>query len=109
MAMMDSTQGSDVRSTINDTDEPVDPVEAVHYWRNRWADSAVFSTRLVEAIHDIDAHARPLDEDGYGFVSGGYLISVGALHRALAITSTAPLCKECPHDAAHYTDRKDWR
>lgn len=50
---------------------------------------------LREAILDIDAHATPLGEDEDGFVTGGYLISVGCLHRALAATGTAPPCKVC--------------
>lgn len=41
--------------------------------------------RLEAAILDIDAHATPFGEDEDGFVTGGYLISVGSLHRALGI------------------------
>lgn len=51
--------------------------------------------RLREAITDIDAHATALGEDGDGFVTGGYTISIGSLHRALALTSTAVPCREC--------------
>ena len=51
--------------------------------------------RLRAAISDIDAHATPLGEDEDGFVTGGYLISVGSLHRALALASTAPPCRVC--------------
>ena len=63
--------------------------------------------RLRAAILDIDAHARPLDDDD-GFVAGGYLVSIGALHRALALTGTAPPCPECPHKASHFTTLKKW-
>lgn len=52
--------------------------------------------RLKAAILDIDAHATPLGEDADGFVTGGYLISVGCLHRALGIIGyTAPPCRLC--------------
>lgn len=40
---------------------------------------------LTEAILDIDAHATPLGEDADGFVSTGYVVSVGSLHRALGV------------------------
>jgi len=53
---------------------------------------------VKNAVLDIDAHATPLGEDDDGFVTGGYVISVGSLHRALGVIGhTAPLCKECPH------------
>ena len=52
--------------------------------------------RLRDAILDIDAHATPLGEDDDGFVTGGYLISVGSLHRALGLVGhTAPKCRLC--------------
>lgn len=52
--------------------------------------------RLRAAILDIDAHATALGEDEHGFVSGGYIISVGCLHRALGIIGhTAPPCRLC--------------
>lgn len=45
-------------------------------------------------ILDIDAHATPVGEDEDGFVTGGYLISVGALHRALGkVGHSAPSCE----------------
>lgn len=37
------------------------------------------------AIEDIRDHATPLGEDADGFVTGGYLITVGSLHRALGL------------------------
>lgn len=47
--------------------------------------------RLEEAILDIDAHAAPIGEDEDGFVSVGYTVSVGAIHRALGVVGrTAP-------------------
>ena len=55
--------------------------------------------RLVEPILDIDAHATPFGEDEHGFVTGGYLISVGCLHRALGFVGhTAPKCRTCGPD-----------
>lgn len=59
--------------------------------------------RLKAAIADIDAHATPIGRDADGFVAGGYLISVGCLHRALALAYTAPPCPTCEassHDCA---------
>lgn len=52
--------------------------------------------RLRAAILDIDAHATPYGEDSDGFVSGGYFITVGSLHRALGVVghSTAK-CHYC--------------
>ena len=53
-------------------------------------------TRLRAAILDIDAHATPLSEDADGGVTGGYLISVGALHRAIGVVGhTSPPCRIC--------------
>jgi hypothetical protein len=56
--------------------------------------------RLEAAIIDIDAHATPFGVDGDGFVTGGYVVSVGALHRALGkIGRTSPKCepeRPCP-------------
>jgi hypothetical protein len=52
--------------------------------------------RLRDAILDIDAHATGLKEDADGFVSGGYIITVGSLHRALGVIGhTAPKCRLC--------------
>lgn len=54
--------------------------------------------RLRAAILDIDAHATPFGEDEHGFVDGGYLVTVGALHRALGLIGhTARKCPQCPH------------
>lgn len=47
------------------------------------------NNRLRAAIEDIDAHATPLGTDEDGFVSTGYLISVGCLHRALGIARSS--------------------
>ena len=52
--------------------------------------------RLRAAIADIDAHSTPLGEDDDGFVTGGYLVTVGAIHRAVAAAGlTAPPCRVC--------------
>ncbi len=40
---------------------------------------------LTAAILDIDAHSTPMGEDADGFVTGGYIVTVGALHRALGL------------------------
>ena len=58
--------------------------------------------RLRDAILDIDAHAAPLGEDDDGFVAGGYVVSVGSLHRALALTGAGAECADlpCPRAAA---------
>lgn len=51
---------------------------------------------MEAAILDIDAHATGLAEDDEGFVTGGYVISVGCLHRALGLVGhTAPKCRLC--------------
>jgi len=60
--------------------------------------------RLRGAVLDIDAHAAPLGRDEDGFVAGGYIISVGCLHRALGLVGhSAAKCTEtpCSHDGAH--------
>lgn len=44
---------------------------------------------LEAAVLDIDAHATGLDEDEDGFTTGGYIVSVGALHRALGVVGHA--------------------
>lgn len=93
---------------VNETDEPVDPTLACLYWVHRLTHKQGQVLKLIEAIQDIDAHARPLATDEDGFVAGGYLISIGSLHRALALTGTAPPCRECPHDAAHFTTATKW-
>ncbi len=57
---------------------------------------ADYESRLEAAILDIDAHATALGTDEQGFVTGGYVISVGSLHRALGVVGhTAPLCPQC--------------
>lgn len=58
--------------------------------------SADYVAKLETAILDIDAHATALGTDEQGFVTGGYIISVGSLHRALGVVGhTAPLCPSC--------------
>jgi len=53
--------------------------------------------RLRAAILDIDAHATPLGHDEDGFVTGGYLVSVGAMHRALGVAQgAAAVLREVP-------------
>jgi len=55
-----------------------------------------FADELRNAILDIDAHATPFGTDDDGFVSGGYLISVGSLHRALGVVGhSAAKCGGC--------------
>lgn len=55
---------------------------------------------VKHAILDIDAHATGLGEDGDGFVAGGYLISIGSLHRALGVVGhTSRKCRECEPDS----------
>jgi hypothetical protein len=57
--------------------------------------------RLKAAILDIDAHATPLGEDDDGFVSIGYAVSVGSIHRALGLVGhTAPKCRDLPCERA---------
>lgn len=57
---------------------------------------------VKRAVLDIDAHATALGEDRDGFVTGGYVISVGSLHRALGVVGhtapPCPLCKPSDHD-----------
>lgn len=57
--------------------------------------------RLTAAILDIDAHATPFGEDEDGFVTGGYLVSVGSIHRALGIVGrSAAKCRDIPCERA---------
>lgn len=59
-------------------------------------DGTDFADELRNAILDIDAHATPFGTDDDGFVSGGYLISVGSLHRALGVVGhSAAKCGGC--------------
>lgn len=52
--------------------------------------------RLEEAILDIDAHATGVAVDEDGFNTGGYLVSIGSLHRALGVIGhTSVPCREC--------------
>lgn len=52
---------------------------------------------LKAAILDIDAHSTAMGEDGDGFITGGYIVTVGSLHRALgAVGHTA---RKCSHEA----------
>jgi hypothetical protein len=46
---------------------------------------AARDAQLTNAILDIDAHSTPLGADEDGFVTTGYLVSVGSLHRALGL------------------------
>ena len=55
--------------------------------------------QLRAAILDIDAHAAPMGSDESGFVSGGYIISVGSLHRALGLVG---------HSAVKVTKHAVW-
>ena len=60
---------------------------------------------VKHAILDIDAHATGLGEDANGFVSGGYVISIGCLHRALGVVGhTAPKCRECQPESHECVD-----
>ena len=59
-------------------------------------DVTALADELRNAILDIDAHATPFGTDDDGFVSGGYLISVGSLHRALGVVGhSAAKCGGC--------------
>lgn len=52
--------------------------------------------RLRDAILDIDAHAHAMGSDDDGFNSGGYIISIGSLHRALGVIGhTGARPREC--------------
>lgn len=56
--------------------------------------------RLRDAILDIDAHATGMGEDADGFVTKGYIVTVGALHRALGVVGhTAVKCRYCDPQA----------
>lgn len=55
---------------------------------------------LTDAILDIDAHATGMGEDEFGFVTKGYIVTVGALHRALGVVGhTAVKCRYCDPQA----------
>lgn len=57
--------------------------------------------RLKAAILDIDAHATPLGEDDDGFITGGYTITVGSLHRALGVVGHGSVpCRVCATGAS---------
>jgi hypothetical protein len=56
--------------------------------------------RLRDAILDIDAHATGMGEDKDGIVTGGYIVTIGALHRALGVVGhTAVKCRYCDPQA----------
>lgn len=61
---------------------------------------------VKHAVLDIDAHATPMGEDDDGFVTSGYFISIGSLHRALGVVGhTAPKCRDCGgHDQHELRD-----
>lgn len=67
--------------------------------------------KLEAAILDIDAHATALGEDGRGFVAGGYIVTVGSLHRALGVVGhPAPRCLRCTppsHDCPGETGHEE--
>ena len=64
--------------------------------RSSSPDVTALADELRNAILDIDAHATPFGTDDDGFVSGGYLISVGSLHRALGVVGhSAAKCGGC--------------
>ena len=54
-------------------------------------------TALKDAILDIDAHATPMGEDADGCATGGYVVSVGSLHRALG--KVGHTTRKCSPDA----------
>jgi len=57
--------------------------------------------KLRAAILDIDAHATPLGRDEDGFVTTGYLVSVGSLHRALGLVGhSSAKCVDLPCERA---------
>lgn len=62
--------------------------------------------RLTAAILDIDAHATPIGADEDGFATGGYLVSIGSLHRALGLIGHTSRKAECSVgiDLAHGPD-----
>lgn len=63
--------------------------------------------RLVDAILDIDAHATAYGEDEDGYVNGGYLISIGCLHRALGVVGhSAAKCRHCGPEAHGCADKE---
>lgn len=65
--------------------------EAENAWLRERAEA------LKAAILDIDAHSTAMGEDGNGFITGGYIVTVGSLHRALgAVGHTA---RKCSHEA----------
>lgn len=64
--------------------EPEDAEAAVAYWRGRWADKASELTDAAGIIQDLAQHATPIAHDADGFVSVGYTVTVGAVHRAYA-------------------------
>lgn len=73
---------------------------------NKCGRGGQMSGRLIAAILDIDAHAEPMGEDDQGFVTGGYFVSIGSLHRALGVIGhTAPKCRDCGgHDQHELRD-----
>lgn len=92
-----------------DTSAALDALEedVVKARSEAWKDLQAENARLREqvealkaAVLDIDAHATGLDEDKDGFTTGGYIVSVGALHRALGVVGhAASKCKPgalCP-------------
>jgi len=99
------TCGSDDSETFLDGCDYLGPPSASDPWhadlhrpaaRSSSPDVTALADELRNAILDIDAHATPFGTDDDGFVSGGYLISVGSLHRALGVVGhSAAKCGGC--------------
>lgn len=100
------TQGSDPRNGPDFCRECSDEAMGWVTWPCGYVRASDVIERTVAAILDIDAHADALGEDDDGFVTGGYLISIGSLHRALGVIGhTAPKCRDCGgHDQHELRD-----
>ena len=89
--------------SLNPVDFTKDQWAALHWFSDfllafgsEAPEGKVAAERAVQAILDIVAHATPFGEDEDGFVNGGYLVSVGAIHRALGVVGhTAAPCASC--------------
>lgn len=52
-------------------------------------DERADNKRLRAALQDLVEHANPIAEDDDGFVAVGYTVTVGAVHRAIAVLQGA--------------------
>lgn len=68
-------------------------------WLSRNNPDKAEALKLRAAIRDIDAHATPAFKDSSD-LGAYYIVTVGSLHRALALTGAAAKCRDLPCERA---------